>query len=423
MASTELVWVGRLTGPKGDLAYRLLTRIAPRFPSAHFTLVGGPMSERFTTAAGDNVTLVDFVSDVTPFMRKADLVIGAGRVALEAMACGRPVIAVGERAFVGLVNESTIARAKATNFGDCAETEFPDIDRLEDEVTRFLSGKLETDLTRYPGYLAEYGQTAVCAQVMKVYEEANLARRLARYREIPVLTYHRVVTEAPTDSKFRVFVTRDELDDQLAHLRKRGFTTVTFKDLLTDPLPKRPVILTFDDGYEDNHSNLLPLLEKHDARAVIFALGDRNIRTNAWDLPAGEPEAPLMDDAQLRTCHGSGRIEIGSHGLRHRHLPALTPDELHEELVASRLRLSELLGTDVVSFAYPYGDLGDRETQAVRAAGYRFGVATVSGPVRLADDLYRIRRATIFPGTRPFAFWKKTSGWYYRYCRVRGKDF
>ena len=423
MASTEILWVGRLTGPKGELAYRLMTEIAPRFPQARFTLVGGPLSERFSAAAGANVTLVDFVSDVRPYMEAADLVIGAGRVAMEAMACARPVIAVGERAFIGLVNAQTIGRARATNFGDCAETEFPDIDAFIAELDAVLAGKVVADVGCYADYLAEYQNDFVCRQVMDVYQEAALSQRLARYREIPVLTYHRVVEVEPAGSRFRIFVTRDELAEQLANLRKRGFTPVTFKDLLDGPLPKKPVILTFDDGYEDNYLNLLPLLEKYDARAVIFALGDRGITTNYWDVPEGEPEAALMSDAQLRACHDSGRIEIGSHGLRHRHLPQLGADELATELQQSRDTLSALLGTEIVSFAYPYGDYAEREVEAVRAAGYRFGVATVSGPVSLADDLYRVRRVQVFPATKPFAFWKKTSGYYYRYCKWKGKDF
>lgn len=63
-----------------------------------------------------------------------------------------------------------------------------------------------------------------------------------------------------------------------------------------------------------------------------------------------------------------------------------------------------------VAPAYPYGDCADREVEAVAKAGYRFGVATVSGPTKMADNLMRIRRITMFPNTDSFKFWKKTSG-------------
>jgi hypothetical protein len=60
---------------------------------------------------------------------------------------------------------------------------------------------------------------------------------------------------------------------------------------------------------------------------------------------------------------------------------------------------------------------------ATGSAGYRFGIGTVTGPLRMADDCYRIRRIPIFPGTSRAAFWKKTSGYYLRYRKLKGKDF
>lgn len=236
-----------------------------------------------------------------------------------------------------------------------------------------------------------------------------------------ILCYHRVLPGAPPDTALKIHVTRDALAAQLTQLRRRGITTVTFGDLLSGAsLPDRPVILTFDDGYRDNHDILLPLLEEYDARAVVFALGDRSLRTNAWDRAQGEPEAPLMTDAELRACHASARIEIGSHGLRHRRLAELSDAELEHELSASKSALERVTGAPVRAFAYPYGEWSEREREAVERAGYAFGLATDRG-IPLARDRFAASRRIVFPDTGPFGFFKKTSAWYPRYRRLLGR--
>jgi peptidoglycan/xylan/chitin deacetylase (PgdA/CDA1 family) len=241
-----------------------------------------------------------------------------------------------------------------------------------------------------------------------------------RGRAIPILCYHRVLVEAPSGGP-PIYVTSDALARQLRQLRRRGFATITFADLLADEaLPKRPIILSFDDGYRDNYQHLLPLLEAHEARAVVFALGDRGLRTNRWDAVAGAPEAPLMNDAEIAACAASGRIEIASHGLTHRHLGKLDDAELARELAASKAALEAVSGQAVTSFAYPWGEWSPRERDAVAAAGYQFGVATDRG-LPLGEDCLAVARRIMFPGTTAFGFYKKTSAWYPRYRRLLGR--
>src|SRR5208282_3789217 len=109
-----------------------------------------------------------------------------------------------------------------------------------------------------------------------------------------VLMYHRV-TEGPVQgSKYNVFITKDNLRKHLDSLHARGFETVTFGDFLNRKLPKKPIVLTFDDGYEDSYRNLLPLLREHKMKAVVYVLGDRKHKTNFWDAAQGEPEAALL---------------------------------------------------------------------------------------------------------------------------------
>jgi len=419
----RVAWIGRLTGPKGELARTLLRDVVPKFPAVAFTFVGGPVDPELAEATPRNAQLLGFVDDVASVMREQDVIIGGGRVPTEAMRLGKPTIAVGEGCYIGPITRDTIAQARATNFGDCAAREPFDSEMVIADLDALLSGKLSAPAALYPEFLREYDPERVHTQVSRVYRDAVIDNYLQRFRELPVLTYHRVVAEPPGDSRFNIYVTQSELDRQLAALRRRGFETVTFRDIAEGRRVRKPVILTFDDGYADNYEHLLPLLARHEAKAVIFALGDRSIDSNVWDVALGEAASELMNDAQLRACQASGRIEIGSHGMAHRHLPPLDDTALAWEVRESKRVLEALIGEEVVSFAYPYGEYGSREVGAVKQAGYVFGIGTVNGPLHIGADRYRIRRITMFPNTNRFGFWRKTSGYYLRYCRLKGKDF
>jgi peptidoglycan/xylan/chitin deacetylase (PgdA/CDA1 family) len=422
-ASHNIVWVGRLTGPKGDIARHLAYQIAPLFPALRFQLVGGPSLPDDWPTPPDNVEFVGQTRDVSAYYQHADLVIGAGRVALEAMALGRAVMAIGEACYIGLINEQTIDQAKATNFGDCFSPAFIDWPALERDLSDFSVGRCSLDTSAYSRYLQDYRLPRVNQQVNLAYRQAIAEASLRHLTEVPILMYHQVSDTEITDSVHKVYVSKARLREQFVSLKKRGYQAITFKELADGVRVKKPVILTFDDGYANNYHNLLPLLAEFDFKAVIYALTDEALTCNRWDLASGEPEAALMNREQLLACHRSGRVEIGSHGINHQRLSQLDPAEMVREVVESKQRLESWLEDEVVSFAYPYGDYGDREVEAVRAAGYLFGIATVTGPLHPADDFYRIRRVNLRPKDHGISFWKKTSGWYLRYCRLLGKDF
>ncbi|MEH6649127.1 MAG: polysaccharide deacetylase family protein [Motiliproteus sp.] len=418
-----VVWIGRLTGPKGEIARKLAYEIAPQFGQVEFLFVGGPAIPTSWPEAPENVRFTGQTDDVTQYYHQADLVIGAGRVALEAMQLSKPVMAVGECCYVGPVEPATIQLAKATNFGDCFAPAGIDWEALTNDLHRLLQGSDTVDTEDYDAYLDDYAVGHVNQQLQITYQQARAESALRHVKEVPVLMFHQVPDQAPENSIHNVYVTKDRLREHFTNLKRRGFETVTFKELAAGKRVKKPIILTFDDGYEDNHRNLLPLLQEFDFKAVVYALADEQLTRNEWDIPGGEPPAALMNYEQLKACHNSGRIEVGSHGLSHAHLPGLTQNQLGIELEQSKLRLESLLGTEVVSFAYPYGDYGDREVECARAAGYLFAIATVSGPVHLSENFFKIRRVNLMPSDKGFQFWKKTSGVYLRYCKWKKKDF
>jgi len=419
----SIAWVGRFTGPKGELANQMLAEVVPEFNNIKFTFVGGPVSESLQGSAPGNVQFTGFIDNVEEILNTHDLVIGAGRVVLEALQAKKPVIAVGESCYIGLINDATINQAKATNFGDCAEKSSFDPRQLIKDIKRFISSPESVNMDCYADYLKEYDSSWVNAEVMAVYQQAKVDKYLSQFKELPILMYHRVVDTKPLNSKFNIYITAGELEQQLINLKKRGFTSTTFKELYDGFQPKKPVLLTFDDGYLDNYENLLPLLKKYNMKATIFVLGDRDLNNNQWDVVLGESSFPLMSDEQIIECHQSSHVEIASHGLQHKHLPEIKGAELERELTESKRNIESLINDKVITFAYPYGDYSEREVQAVESAGYKFGVGTVNGPLRISDDYYKIRRINMFPDTKPLMFRKKTSGFYLRYCKLKGKDF
>ena len=127
--------VGRLSGPKNQVILRLAREVAPKVlsavPNARFEIVGGPVGEEHRALQAENprLSFVGFQSSLEPFYDKATVVIGAGRVALEAMAALKPVVALGEQKYIGPLLPPVLEEAKATNFGDCFEGEDFDWER------------------------------------------------------------------------------------------------------------------------------------------------------------------------------------------------------------------------------------------------------------------------------------------------------
>jgi peptidoglycan/xylan/chitin deacetylase (PgdA/CDA1 family) len=183
-----------------------------------------------------------------------------------------------------------------------------------------------------------------------------------------VLMYHSI---ADVDSDpLNITASPATFEAQLHWLYARGLRGTSLSGLLaaSERDARKLVGLTFDDGYADFATTAVPILRRYGFTATVYVLADRLGGSNEWD--AGAPEKPLMTKAQVREVADAG-MEVGSHGLRHLSLPLLTPRRLAAEVGHSREILGELVGWPVPSFAYPYGHFGDREIDAVRAAGYR----------------------------------------------------
>jgi len=229
--------------------------------------------------------------------------------------------------------------------------------------------------------------------------------------QIPVLMYHQVLGARSEAGRFDTWVLEGALRRQLRHLKAQGYQTITFRDLGRPAEPgRRSIILTFDDGYENNYTALFPLLQELGFTAVVFMV--TRLRSNTWAVEQGEPEQRLMTAAQAREMFAHG-VEFGGHTRTHVNFDLVSPEVARAEIAGCRADLADWLGEPPVSFAYPYGAVSARLKQLVREAGFEYGVATKSGPPRLGQDRYEVRRLAISYRTGMGGFRLKASGHYH----------
>jgi peptidoglycan/xylan/chitin deacetylase (PgdA/CDA1 family) len=242
-------------------------------------------------------------------------------------------------------------------------------------------------------------------------------------RSIKVLMYHRVVEFDPPGRIHWTCVRTPEFRRHLQLLDRWGFTAITFDDYRLYlagelNLPRKPVIITFDDGYLDVYKNAFPVLREFGMKAVVFVLGNREIKKNIWDQTLGLPSAHLMGDQELLELHAAG-FEIGSHSMNHMRLTTLTEEEAWEEISRSRIVLEILVNSPIRTFSYPYGDVNPLVKKMVEDAGYTLACSVYSGPPMFGVEPLENRRISIPRALSYFGFGVRLVGPYRRYNWMR----
>ncbi|MEU0073224.1 polysaccharide deacetylase family protein [Streptomyces sp. NPDC006332] len=211
---------------------------------------------------------------------------------------------------------------------------------------------------------------------------------------VPILMYHAIAAE-PNDATRELSVTPEAFAEQLAVIGELGFTPVDTAALAEGwrsgrPLPARPVLITFDDGYEGVHRHALPVLAGHGFAATLF-VSTGWIR-GAYDTGGGLDT--MLDWDQIREL-AAHRVEIGGHSHTHPQLDQLDDATLRHELTHCREIVADELGTVPASFAYPYGYSSRRVRQAVRETGYGQALAVGNGLAHRRQGPYALRRVTV----------------------------
>jgi peptidoglycan/xylan/chitin deacetylase (PgdA/CDA1 family) len=192
----------------------------------------------------------------------------------------------------------------------------------------------------------------------------------ARSVTVPVLTYHRVHS-LPAVGQLDLIVDPANFAAELAALHHAEYHTITQAQLFDAlyrgaPLPRKPIIISVDDGYVDDVRTVLPDLERFHMVATFFVITGRM------------SEPGFLDADQIRELDRAG-MDVGDHTAHHVDLRLLTPTELRMETAGSRLVLDRVLGHPVYFFAYPFGAFDATVLGAVRAAGLTMAYTTAGG--------------------------------------------
>jgi peptidoglycan/xylan/chitin deacetylase (PgdA/CDA1 family) len=244
-----------------------------------------------------------------------------------------------------------------------------------------------------PGSIAS---VAVDSQTARPELPLRLPGRLPR-REIavPILMYHRINVPAPGASPITRGLTVHPADfaRQMRWLKRHGYRTVTQRELFEAlfrgrRLGPKPILITFDDGYQDLFYQASPVLARLGMRATAYVISGRTTGSDrtflTWRL--------------LRALERRG-IEIGSHTVTHCDLTSLSDHKAFRELVQSRRALERRLRHPVQWFAYPFGAYDARVERLARRAGYVLAVTTEYGAVHSARRPLALRRIRVLDST------------------------
>lgn len=221
----------------------------------------------------------------------------------------------------------------------------------------------------------------------------SVSRLMESAPEIVVLMYHAVDT-----SDWKLSVTPEMFERQMSYLAEKGWA-VPLSDVVSyakgeKKLPAHAVAVTFDDGYRDLVTTVLPIITKYQIPITIFVPSDVSVRSGE------RAKRDICTWEELRTLQRTGLISIESHSCTHTHLSRLSPGQLAEEMKGSADDIEREVGVRPRYHAYPYGERSFAiEAKAAEIYTAAFGIT--EGLIQPGDDLFRLKRVQI-DGTMSF---------------------
>lgn len=228
-----------------------------------------------------------------------------------------------------------------------------------------------------------------------------LPSQVVAQQNIPILIYHSIDEFKGVGSK-ELYVTPENLEKQMIYLRDHGFTLLTFEQWKDRYKVKKPIFITFDDGYKNN-LNAFAIFqklksEKFHPMATIFVLSDFIGRSNR------------LSPSDLKMMVDSGMISIQSHTATHPDLTKINSFEL--ELKESKEKIQNITGKPVIALAYPYGNTNKKVVEETKKY-YRFGLTTTPelfSEKGMKDEFYFLPRMYIKYSTTMEEFGKIVEG-------------
>ena len=229
---------------------------------------------------------------------------------------------------------------------------------------------------------------------------------MQRQRPIPILMYHSIA-DMPKGTVMRsLHVPPKRFRFQMRILKWLGYRGLSMGELL--PYLKgdkqgKVVGITFDDGYRNNLTEALPVLQKFEFSATCYIISRKIGGINEWDLDKGIPENPLMDSSEIQQWIDGG-MEIGAHSCDHVRLTECSEQEAAFQIQQSKLDLEQRFSSPIYHFCYPYGLVNDSVLKNTEEAGYHTVTTVARGRIQPINSILQLPRVAITHHTLPHLF-------------------
>ena len=195
--------------------------------------------------------------------------------------------------------------------------------------------------------------------------------------KIPILMYHSI---SNLNTESGLFVSSKSFASQINYLIEKKYSFIDFEDLDKGDIPKNPIILTFDDGYQDFYTNAYPILKSNNVKATVFIITDYIGKQGYLN----SKEIEYMNDL----------ISFQSHTISHTDLRLLNEKQLETELKGSKETLEKVIKNKVIAISYPSGAFN---SQVINIANeyYKYGVTTIAGTYDIENSKLKIPRIRV----------------------------
>lgn len=205
--------------------------------------------------------------------------------------------------------------------------------------------------------------------------------------KIPIIMYHYVEFVKDENDTIRKSLNINPyvFERQMKALHENKYKTYFVKDVPqmldgTIRYASRSAVLTFDDGYEDFYTDAFPILQKYQIKATVYLVHDFIGRKG------------FLSKKQISDLIKSDLIEIGSHAINHMSMVGLSSKLARHQIKNSKEIFEEMFGTEIKTFAYPYGAYDDAAIDVVKHARYTAAVSVIPGSLQSYDNIYSLSR-------------------------------
>lgn len=254
-----------------------------------------------------------------------------------------------------------------------------------EKVYKNIKPSLDNSYLEYKNQVAE--------ELKRIEEEKNKPKFVKVSKvNIPIMMYHHIHPEFVKSSDALLAglsVSPKKFEEDLNEIVKAGYTTIfpqeIFKVLNGELDPsKKYIVISIDDGYQDNYDYAFPILKKLNQKAIIYVIPNRvGTQTDgnsyfAWNL--------------AKEMRESGHVEIGSHTMDHADLKSLNEEKQRYQIIESKKIIDEKLEMNTKDFCYPYGRYNETSIKLVQEAGFENATTTVYGQFRQIDNKFEWSR-------------------------------